>query len=43
MNGIEQWRDITGFEGMYQVSDLGRVRSLDRMVRCDVKVGQPLA
>ena len=24
----EQWRDIFGYDGMYQVSDLGRVRSL---------------
>lgn len=24
----EQWRDVEGYEGMYQVSDLGRVRSL---------------
>ena len=24
----EVWRDIAGYEGMYQVSDLGRVRSL---------------
>lgn len=23
----EQWRDIYGYDGMYQVSDLGRVRS----------------
>lgn len=28
----EQWRDIPGWEGLYQVSDLGRVRSLDRPV-----------
>ena len=28
----EEWRDIPGYEGMYQVSDLGRVRSLDRVV-----------
>jgi NUMOD4 motif-containing protein/HNH endonuclease len=28
----EIWRDIPGFEGAYQVSDLGRVRSLDRAV-----------
>lgn len=26
----EQWRDIPGWEGLYQVSDQGRVRSLDR-------------
>jgi len=28
----EIWKDITGYEGLYQVSDLGRVRSLDRVV-----------
>ena len=28
----ENWRDIAGYEGVYRVSDLGRVRSLDRMV-----------
>lgn len=26
----EEWRDIPGFEGAYQVSSLGRVRGLDR-------------
>lgn len=25
----EIWRDVPGYEGLYQVSDLGRVRSLD--------------
>jgi len=27
----EIWKDIPGFEGLYQVSDLGRVKSLDRI------------
>lgn len=28
----EEWKDILGFEGAYQVSNLGNVRSLDRFV-----------
>lgn len=28
----ELWRDVVGYEGLYQVSNLGRVRSLDRIV-----------
>ena len=28
----EIWKDIEGYEGTYQVSNLGRVRSLDRVV-----------
>lgn len=32
----EEWRDIAGYEGFYQVSNLGRVRSVDRtFVRSD--------
>jgi len=27
---MENWRDVVGYEGIYQVSDLGRVKSLDR-------------
>ena len=27
----ENWRPIPGYEGVYEVSDLGRVRSLDRI------------
>jgi len=30
----ENWRSVPGYEGLYEVSDLGRIRSLDRMVRC---------
>jgi len=28
----EEWRDIEGYEGLYQVSNLGRVRSVDREI-----------
>lgn len=28
---LEQWRAVVGFEGQYEVSDQGRVRSLDRV------------
>ena len=31
----EIWKDIEGYEGRYQVSNLGRVRSLDRMTECN--------
>lgn len=30
---MEQWRDIKGYQGRYQVSSLGRVKSLERYVR----------
>ena len=30
---MEIWKDIPGHEGRYQVSNLGRVRSLDRYVK----------
>lgn len=33
MNEIETWKDIKGYESYYQVSDWGRVRSLDRTVK----------
>lgn len=29
---MEEWKDIPGYEGVYEVSSEGRVRSLDRMV-----------
>ena len=29
---IERWKPITGYEGIYEVSDHGRVRSLDRTI-----------
>ena len=27
---MENWKDIKGYEGLYQVSNLGRVKSLER-------------
>lgn len=30
----EIWRDIKGYEGSYQVSNLGRIKSLDRYIWC---------
>lgn len=35
---METWKDIQGYEGLYQVSDLGRVRSLNRKVKRGDKV-----
>jgi len=32
-NTIEVWKDISGFEGLYQVSNLGRVKSCERIVK----------
>lgn len=29
---MEVWKDIAGYEGLYQVSDMGRVRSCKRLV-----------
>ena len=27
----EEWKDIKGYEGLYQVSNIGSVRSIDRI------------
>jgi hypothetical protein len=35
----EEWRDIPGFDGAYQVSTLGRVRSVDRIYHKQYKDG----
>lgn len=30
----EEWKAIPGYEGLYEASTLGRVRSLDRLIHC---------
>jgi hypothetical protein len=37
---MENWKDIPGFEGRYQVSDQGRVRSMPRLQRYLLRNGQ---
>jgi hypothetical protein len=31
---VEIWKPVMGYEGLYEVSNLGRVRSLERIVQC---------
>jgi hypothetical protein len=38
----EEWKPIAGFEGSYEVSDRGRVRSVDRLVRSGHNALQPV-
>lgn len=35
MSMIEEWRPVVGCEGLYEVSNFGRVRSLDRWVKAN--------
>lgn len=39
--GEELWKDIPGYEGMYQVSNMGRVKSLARWKRKTDKLIKP--
>ena len=32
---MEKWKDICNYEGYYQISNYGRVKSLDRIVSCN--------
>ena len=34
---IEEWKDIQGYEGLYQVSNLGNVKNLERIVKCKLQ------
>ena len=38
---IEEWRPVKGYEGLYEVSNLARVRSVDTIKDFTSKVGKP--
>lgn len=38
MNDMEKWKSIPGYEGLYEVSSYGRVRSLERYDRFNRKI-----
>lgn len=38
----EVWKPVVGFEGLYEVSNLGRVKSVGRTVWAKTKLGDPL-
>ena len=35
VNSKEEWRPVCGFEGLYEVSNLGRIKSLSRIIRAN--------
>lgn len=39
---IEEWKDVKGYEGLYQVSNFGRVKSLSKIVIRGNRIKQPL-
>lgn len=38
----EEWVDIKGYEGLYQVSNIGRVRSVDRIIEQGSRYGHTI-
>lgn len=40
---LEEWRDIKGYEGLYQVSNMGRVRSMSRRINNTLLKGELLS
>ena len=39
---VEIWKDIVGYEGLYQISSFGRVKSLDRVVVSNLGIKKPI-
>ena len=33
-NESEIWKPVVGYEGLYEVSNLGRIKSLSRLTSC---------
>ena len=42
LNGNEEWKDIPEYEGLYQVSNLGRIKSLERIDALGRKVEEKI-
>lgn len=38
---MENWKDIEGYEGLYQISDYGRVRSLSKVGSTEEQILRP--
>ena len=38
---MEEWRDIEGYEGLYQISNLGRVKSFPNCKRKTIRILKP--
>jgi uncharacterized protein YerC len=37
LQDVETWKDIEGYEGLYQVSNLGRIKSFDKTIMVKIK------
>ena len=37
---MEQWKPVVGYEGLYEVSDVGEVRGLDREVNTNIRLNK---
>ena len=33
----EEWKDIKEYEGLYQISNYGRIKSLEKQLKCKIK------
>ena len=40
MDAVEIWKDVVGYKGIYQISNLGNVKSLSRLIKTNHKNGR---